>query len=125
MQDMSTMCIHAMTRKFFWDDDEEYFAHFPRESFVRMKLVQSVKRGWGLWHGDAFRAKRVEFISAVVSSFYSCQCTPLLKREYLCLWHIDTSKDDNMCNPCFWIKVVGLFFCDFEPISLIRDTRKW
>ena len=71
------------------------------------KLVRSVKWGWGLWHGDAFRAKRAEFISAVVTSFCSCQCAPLLKRECLCLCHIDTTKDDNMCDRCFWIKEVG------------------
>ncbi|KAF2603652.1 hypothetical protein F2Q70_00027453 [Brassica cretica] len=96
---------HAMTRKTFWDDDEGYFARFPRESVIRIgKLVRSVKWGWGLWHGDAFRAKRAEFISTVNPSFCSCQCAPLLKRECLCLWHIDTTKDDNMCDHCFWIK---------------------
>ena len=32
---------HAMTRKIFWDDDDEgYFARFPRESIIRIgKLV--------------------------------------------------------------------------------------
>ncbi|KAF3579351.1 hypothetical protein DY000_02033849 [Brassica cretica] len=74
------MYTHAMTRKIFWDDDEGYFARFPRESVIRIgKLVRYVKWGWGLWHGDAFRAKRAEFISAVVPSFCSCQCAPLLK----------------------------------------------
>ncbi|CAN6825549.1 unnamed protein product [Brassica oleracea] len=117
---------HAMTRKIFWDDDEGYFARFTREYVIRIgKLVRSVKWGWGLWHGDAFRTKRAEFISAVVPSFCSCQCAPLLRRECPWLWHIDTTKDDNMCDCCFWIKEVGLFFRDFEPISLIRNTMKW
>ncbi|KAG5375862.1 hypothetical protein IGI04_040458 [Brassica rapa subsp. trilocularis] len=40
------------------------------------------------------------------------------------LWHIDVTKDDNMCNRCFWIKELGLFLRDFERISLLRDTRK-
>ncbi|WZZ89017.1 hypothetical protein YC2023_117596 [Brassica napus] len=96
---------HAMTRKIFWDDDEGYFARFPREYVIRIgKLVRSVKWGWGLWHGDEFRAKWAEFISAVVLSFCSCQCAPLLRRECPCLCHIDTTKDDNMCYRCFWIK---------------------
>ncbi|KAJ4866598.1 Uncharacterized protein Rs2_49224 [Raphanus sativus] len=119
-----TEYAHAMTRKIFWNDDS-YFARFPRESVVRIgEQVRSVKWGWGLWHADEFRAKRAAFISYAVPSFYSCQCTRLVKRQCICLWHIDNSKDDNMCNRCFWIREVGLFFCDFEPISLFTDTRK-
>ncbi|KAF3595306.1 hypothetical protein DY000_02021777 [Brassica cretica] len=31
---------HAMTRKIIWDDDEDYFTRFPRESVARIgKLV--------------------------------------------------------------------------------------
>ncbi|CAF2069505.1 unnamed protein product [Brassica napus] len=35
------------------------------------------------------------------------------------------TKDDNMCERCFWIKEIGTFLRDFEPISVIRETRKW
>ncbi|KAF3571182.1 hypothetical protein F2Q69_00060535 [Brassica cretica] len=35
------------------------------------------------------------------------------------------NKGDKMCNCCFWIKEVGLFFREFEPMSVIRDTREW
>nr|VDD25029.1 unnamed protein product [Brassica oleracea] len=63
---------YAMTRNFFWGD-EEYFAHFTRESVDRIgKLVRSLKWAWGSLHGDEFRAKRDEFISTIVPSFYSC-----------------------------------------------------
>ncbi|KAL0898595.1 hypothetical protein Bca101_082556 [Brassica carinata] len=95
------------------------------ERAVIGKLVRSVKWGWDLWHADEFRAKRAEFTDSVVLSFYSCQCANLMERQCMCLWHIDTTKDDNMCTRCFWIKELGLFFRDFEPISLLRDTRKW
>ncbi|KAF8093383.1 hypothetical protein N665_0383s0015 [Sinapis alba] len=115
----------AMTQKIFWDD-EEYFAGLPSESVDMIgKLVRSVKWGWGLWHGDAFRVQRAPFISAFLLSFYSCKCAPLLMQQCHCLWHIDISKDDNMCDRCFWIKEVGLFFCEFEQIMVIRDTMKW
>ncbi|KAH0867112.1 hypothetical protein HID58_074134, partial [Brassica napus] len=46
-------------------------------------------------------------------------------RQCLYLWHIDMTKEDNMCERCFWIKEIGTFLRDFEPISVIRDTRKW
>ncbi|KAF8094284.1 hypothetical protein N665_0366s0003 [Sinapis alba] len=109
---------HAKTRKIFWDD-EKYFAGLSRESVERIgKLVRSVKWGWGLWHGDRFRAHRAQFIAAFLPSFYSCQCAPLLKQQCYCLWHINFSKDDNMCDRCFWIKEVGQFFRDFEPMSV-------
>ncbi|CAN6847187.1 unnamed protein product [Brassica oleracea] len=72
---------YAMTRKCFWGD-EEYFAHFTRESVDRIgKLVRSLKWAWGSLHGDEFRAKRDEFISTIVPSFYSCQCVPVLERD--------------------------------------------
>ncbi|KAF2554714.1 hypothetical protein F2Q68_00015030 [Brassica cretica] len=58
------------------------------------KLVRSKKWGWGLWHGDEFRAKRDEFISTVVPSFYSCQCVPVLERDWV-LWYIENSKSDK------------------------------
>ncbi|CAF1812434.1 unnamed protein product [Brassica napus] len=35
------------------------------------------------------------------------------------------TKDDNMCERCFWIKEIGTFLRNFEPISVIRDRRKW
>ncbi|KAH0866909.1 hypothetical protein HID58_073931 [Brassica napus] len=54
-----------------------------------------------------------------------CQCAKHVWRQCLCLWHLDTTKDDNMCERCLWIKEFGLFLRDFEPISVIRDTRKW
>ncbi|CAF1754081.1 unnamed protein product [Brassica napus] len=115
---------YAMTRKKFWGD-EEYFAHFTRESVDRIqKLVRSLKWAWGLSHGDKFRAKRDDFISTVVLSFYSCQCVHVLKRDWV-LWYIENSKGDKMRNRCFWIKELGLFFREFEPMSVIRDTREW
>nr|VDD31511.1 unnamed protein product [Brassica oleracea] len=94
---------YAMTRKIFWGD-EEYFARFTRESVVRIgKLVRSLKWAWGLTHSDEFLAKRDEFISTVVPSFYSCQCVPVMERDWV-LWYIENSKGDKMCNRCFWIK---------------------
>ncbi|KAF2606242.1 hypothetical protein F2Q68_00043634 [Brassica cretica] len=115
---------YAMTRKIFWGD-EEYFVRFTRESVVRIgKLVRSLKWAWGLSHSDEFLAKRDEFISTIVPSFYSCQCVPVMERVWV-LWHIENSKGDNMCNRCFWIKELGLFFREFEPMSVIMDTREW
>ncbi|KAL0754457.1 hypothetical protein Bca101_092125 [Brassica carinata] len=115
---------YAMTRKCFWGD-EEYFARFTRESVDRIgKLVRSLKWAWGSLHGDEFRAKRYEFISTIVPSFYSCQCVLVLERDWV-LWFIEDSKGDKMCNRCFWIKEAGLFFREFEPMSVIRDTREW
>nr|VDD25031.1 unnamed protein product [Brassica oleracea] len=116
---------HAMTRAIFWCDGQ-YFAGIPRESVQRIgKLVRSVKWGWGLWHSNEFRQNRALLISAYLPSFYSCQCATHVERQCLYLWHIDLTKDDNMCERCFWIKEIGMFLRDFEPISLIRDTRKW
>ncbi|KAF2575777.1 hypothetical protein F2Q70_00001847 [Brassica cretica] len=90
--------------------DEEYFARFTRESLDRIgKLVRSLKWAWGSLHGDEFWEKRDEFISTIVPSFYSCQCVPVLERDWI-LWFIENSKGDKMCNRCFWIKEVGLFF---------------
>ncbi|KAL0898511.1 hypothetical protein Bca101_082472 [Brassica carinata] len=117
--------LHAITRVIFWSDGQ-YISRIPRESAERIgKLIRSVKWGWGLWHCNEFREKMAYFISYVVLSFYSCQCGNLIERQCMCLWHIDNTKDDNICGRCFWIKEVGLFFRDFEPISLLRDTRKW
>ncbi|CAN7047113.1 unnamed protein product, partial [Brassica oleracea var. botrytis] len=105
--------------------DGHYFAGIPRESVQRIgKLVRSEKWGWGLWHSDEFRQNRVVFVSAYVPSFYRCQCAIHVERQCLSLWHIDMTKDDNMCERCFWIKEIGTFLRDFEPISVIRDTRK-
>ncbi|CAN7120690.1 unnamed protein product [Brassica rapa subsp. narinosa] len=116
---------HAMTRAIF-EGKGKYFDGIPFESVDRSsKLVRSVKWGWGLWHGDYFRDHKVLFICFFMSSFYRCQCANLVQRQCHCLWHIDVTKDDNMCNRCFWIKEIGLFLRDFEPISLLRDTRKW
>ncbi|CAF2070956.1 unnamed protein product [Brassica oleracea var. botrytis] len=116
---------HAMTRAIFWCVGQ-YFVGIPRESVQRIgKLVRSVKWGRGLWHSDEFRQNRTPFISAYLSSFYSCQCATHVERQCLCLWHIDLTKDDNMCERCFWIKEIGMFLRDFELISLIMGTRKW
>ncbi|KAF3561715.1 hypothetical protein DY000_02016511 [Brassica cretica] len=92
---------HAMTRAIFWCDGQ-YFVGIPRESVQRIgKLVRSVKWGWGVWHSDEFHQHRVMFISAYLPSFYSCQCATHVERQCLCLWHIDVTKDDNMCERCF------------------------
>ncbi|WZZ49390.1 hypothetical protein YC2023_049497 [Brassica napus] len=116
---------YAMTRAIF-EGEGKYFDGIPFEYVDRIgKLVRSVKWGWGLWHGDYFRDHKVLFICFFMSSFYRCQCANLVQRQCHCLWHIDVTKDDNMCNRCFWIKELGLFVRDFEPISLLRDTRKW
>ncbi|KAL0715198.1 hypothetical protein Bca4012_064520 [Brassica carinata] len=116
---------HAITRTIFLGDGQ-YFHGMSTESVDRIgKLVRSVKWGWGLWHADEFRARRADFIDSIVLSFYSFQCENLMERQCMCLWDIDNTKDDNMCTRCFWIKNLGLFFRDFEPISLLRDTRKW
>ncbi|KAH0922598.1 hypothetical protein HID58_022616 [Brassica napus] len=55
----------------------------------------------------------------------SCQCGNPVERDCPCLWHIDVTKDDNMCPHCLWLKEIGLFLREFEPVSLYRDTRKW
>ncbi|KAL0847035.1 hypothetical protein Bca101_020281 [Brassica carinata] len=116
---------HAMTRAIFRGEGK-YFHGISTETVERIgKLVRSMKWGCGLWHADEFRSRRADFISSVVLSFYSCQCGNLIERQCMFLWHIDNTKDDNICGRCFWIKEVGLFFRDFEPISLLRDTRKW
>ncbi|CAF1982551.1 unnamed protein product [Brassica napus] len=99
-----TVYTHKMTRAIFCCDGQ-YFASTPRESVHWIgKLVQSVKWGWGLWHSDEFRQNRALFVSAYVPSFYRCQCATHVERQCLCLWHIDMTKDDNMCERCFWIK---------------------
>ncbi|KAG2269540.1 hypothetical protein Bca52824_064095 [Brassica carinata] len=60
----------------------EYFARFTRELVVKIgKLVRSLKWAWGLSHSDEFLAKRDEFISTVVPSFYSYQCVPVMERD--------------------------------------------
>ncbi|KAF3586877.1 hypothetical protein F2Q69_00027355 [Brassica cretica] len=94
------------------------------ERAVIGKLIRSLKWAWGLSHSDEFLAKRDEFISTVVPSFYSCQCVPVMERDWV-LWYIENSKGDKMCNRCFWIKELGLFFREFEPMSVIMDTREW
>ncbi|KAH0902990.1 hypothetical protein HID58_042493 [Brassica napus] len=116
---------HAITQAIFLCDGQ-YFHGIPRELVQRIgKLVRSVKWGWDLWHSDEFRQNRAPFISKFVPSFYRCQCATHVWRQCLCLWHLDMTKDDNMCERYFWIKEIGSFLRDFEPISVIRDTRKW
>ncbi|KAF3603096.1 hypothetical protein F2Q69_00036342 [Brassica cretica] len=94
------------------------------ERVVIGKLVRSLKWAWGLSHSDEFLPKRDEFISTVVPSFYSCQCVPVMERDWV-LWYIENCKGDKMCNRCFRIKELGLFFREFEPMSVIMDTREW
>ncbi|KAG2246231.1 hypothetical protein Bca52824_085859 [Brassica carinata] len=94
------------------------------ERAVIGKLVRPLKWAWGLSHSHEFLAKRDEFISTVVLSFYSCQCVPVMERDWV-LWYIENSKGDKMCNRCFWIKELGLFFHELEPMSVIMDTREW
>ncbi|CAG7901195.1 unnamed protein product [Brassica rapa] len=116
---------HAMTEAIFYGDTQ-YFRRIPRATVDRVgKLVRDAKWGWGLWHTDEFRQIKAMFTSTYVPSFYLCQCANVVDRQCLCLWHIDVTKDDNMCERCFWIKEISLFFRDFEPISLFRDTSKW
>ncbi|CAN7099349.1 unnamed protein product, partial [Brassica rapa subsp. narinosa] len=116
---------HAMTQAIFYGD-AQYFRRIPRATVDRVgKLVRDAKWGWGLWHTDEFRQIKATFTSTYVPSFYLCQCANVVDRQCLCLWHIDVTKDDNMCERCFWIKEISLFFRDFEPISLFRDTSKW
>ncbi|CAN6990032.1 unnamed protein product [Brassica rapa subsp. trilocularis] len=116
---------HAMTQAIFYGD-AQYFRRIPRATVDRVgKLVRDAKWEWGLWHTDEFRQIKAMFTSTYVLSFYLCQCANVVDRQCLCLWHIDVTKDDNMCERCFWIKEISLFFRDFEPISLFRDTSKW
>ncbi|KAF3579648.1 hypothetical protein DY000_02033860 [Brassica cretica] len=116
---------HAMTQAIFYGDSQ-YFLRIPRATVDRIgKLARSVKWGWGLWHTDEFRQIKALFTSKYVLSFYRCQCANVVDRQCLCMWHIDATKDDNMCERCFWIKEISLFLRDFEPISLFRDTSKW
>ncbi|CAG7885736.1 unnamed protein product [Brassica rapa] len=116
---------HAMTQAIFYGD-AQYFRRIPRATVDRVgKLVRDAKWGWSLWHTDEFRQIKAMFTSTYVPSFYLCQCANVVDRQCLCLWHIDVTKDDNMCERCFWIKEISLFFRDFEPISLFRDTSNW
>ncbi|CAN7057708.1 unnamed protein product [Brassica rapa subsp. trilocularis] len=116
---------HAMTQAIFYGD-AQYFRRIPRATVDRVgKLVRDAKWGWGLWHTDEFRQIKAMFTSTYVPSFYLCQCANVVDRQCLCLWHIDVTKDDNMCERCFWIKEISLFYRDFEPISLFKDTSKW
>ncbi|CAF1707629.1 unnamed protein product [Brassica oleracea] len=123
--DLYGLRASCKTMKALVERSREYFARFTRESVVRIeKLVRSLKWAWGLSHSDEFLAKRDEFISTVVPSFYSCQCVPVMERDWV-LWYIENSKGDKMCNRCFWIKELGLFFRKLEPMSVIMDTREW
>ncbi|CAF2105748.1 unnamed protein product [Brassica napus] len=123
--DLYGLRASCKTMKALAERSREYFARFTRESVVRIgKLVRSLKWAWGLSNSDEFLAKRDEFISTVVPSFYSCQCVPVMERDWA-LWYIENSKGDKMCNRCFWIKELGLFFREFEPMSVIMDTREW
>ncbi|CAF1704721.1 unnamed protein product [Brassica oleracea] len=123
--DLYGLRASCKTMKALAERSREYFARFTRESVDRIgKLVRSLKWAWGLSHSDEFLAKRDEFISTVVPSFYSCQCVPVMERDWV-LWYIENSKGDKMCNRCFWIKELGLFFREFEPMSVIMDTREW
>ncbi|CAN6867814.1 unnamed protein product [Brassica oleracea] len=116
---------HAMTQAIFYGYSQ-YFLRIPRATVDRIgKLARSVKWGWGLWHTDEFRQIMALFTSKYVPSFYRCQCANVVDRQCLCMWHIDATKDDNMCERCFWIKEISLFLRDFEPISLFSDTSKW
>ncbi|CAF2134277.1 unnamed protein product [Brassica rapa] len=116
---------HAMTRAIFWGEGK-YLSRIPIESLDRIgKLVRSVKWCWGLWHTPEFKERMALFISHILPKFYSCQCGNPVERDCPCLWHIDVTKDDNMCPHCLWLKEIGLFLRDFEPVSLYRDTRKW
>ncbi|KAF3522138.1 hypothetical protein F2Q69_00046845 [Brassica cretica] len=92
------------------------------EGYERVVYTYAMTRK--IFWGDESLAKRDEFISTVVLSFYSCQCVPVMER-YWVLWYIENSKGDKMCNRCFWIKELGLFFHEFEPMSVIMDTREW
>ncbi|CAN6920741.1 unnamed protein product, partial [Brassica oleracea var. botrytis] len=38
-----------------------------------------------------------------------------MERDWV-LWYIENSKGDKMCNRCFWIKELGLFFHDGEDV---------
>ena len=105
--------LHAITRVIFWSDGQ-YISRIPRESAERIgKLVRSVKWGWGLWHCNEFREKIEVFEWSFLEEFYSCNCGNLNDRFWWCLFHIDRSKDDNMCDRCFWIKELGCLFSDF------------
>ncbi|CAG7888935.1 unnamed protein product [Brassica rapa] len=116
---------HAITQAIFLCDGQ-YFHGIPREWVKRIgKLVRYVKWGWGLWHFDEFFQNRALFISKFVLSFYRCQCATHVGRKCVCLWHLDMTKDDNIRERCFWIKEIDTFLRDFEPISVIRDTRTW
>ncbi|CAN6972834.1 unnamed protein product [Brassica rapa subsp. trilocularis] len=116
---------HAMTQAIFYGY-AQYFRRIPRATVDRVgKLVRDAKWGWGLWHTDEFHQIKAMFTSTYVPSFYLFQCANVVDRQCLCLWHIDVTKDDNMCERCFWIKEISLFFRDFEPISLFRDTSNW
>ncbi|KAJ4902175.1 Uncharacterized protein Rs2_16126 [Raphanus sativus] len=96
---------HAMTRAIFWGEGK-YLSRIPIESLDRIgKLVRSVKWAWGLWHTPEFKERMALFISHIFPKFYSCQCgNPVEPHRCPCLWHIDVTKDDNMCPHCLWLK---------------------
>ncbi|CDY19884.1 BnaC09g31500D [Brassica napus] len=104
---------YAMTRQIFWED-EEYVSRFTRESVGRMGMV--VRNEDPIWfnnENDQFITKRHLFMSTVVPLFYSCQCSPCLDRDWV-LWYIEHNKAGDMCNCCFWIKEVALFYGIFS-----------
>ncbi|KAL0730272.1 hypothetical protein Bca4012_026365 [Brassica carinata] len=86
---------YAMTHKVFWNN-EEHLSGFTKESVERIgKNVRSLDWDCG-------------------------RCTPLVERDWD-LWHIEDSKGKNLCDLCFWIKELGLFYRDFKPMI----TRPW
>ncbi|KAF3601864.1 hypothetical protein F2Q69_00036078 [Brassica cretica] len=115
---------HAMTRAIFWGEGK-YLSRIPIESLDRIgKLVRSVKWAWGLWHTPEFKERMALFISHILPKFYSCQCGNPVERDCPCLWHIDVTKNDNMCPHCLWLKEIGLFLREFEPAELIVSLAK-
>ncbi|KAG2315665.1 hypothetical protein Bca4012_066480 [Brassica carinata] len=127
----STLYIKGVQLFYSFDLKEEglslmkHAADAGYERAVIGKLVRSVKWAWGLWHTPEFKERMALFISHILPKFYSCQCGNPVERHCPCLWHIDVTKDDNMCPHCLWLKEIGLFLLEFEPVSLYRDTRKW
>ncbi|KAG2242629.1 hypothetical protein Bca52824_095528 [Brassica carinata] len=86
-----------------------------RNQLIGSKLVRSLKWAWSSLHGGEFQAKKDEFISTIVPSFYSCQCVLVLGEIGSCgsLKTVRVTK----CVTLFRIKEVGLFFREFEPMS--------
>ncbi|KAJ4872507.1 Uncharacterized protein Rs2_45821 [Raphanus sativus] len=123
----STFYIKGVQLFYTFDLKEEGLSLMKRAAdagYERAVYTHAMTRA--IFWTPEFKERMALFISHILPKFYSCQCgNPVEPHRCPCLWHIDVTKDDNMCPHCLWLKEIGLFLREFEPVSLYRDTRKW